>query len=57
MCFYRLRLHALILWCVISMKLNIDQKITGLEIMTLNREKTSMFPNLNNSCSRGSYTV
>ena len=42
---------------MVSVKLNIDQKLTGLEIMTLNREKISMFPNLHNSCLRGSYTV
>ena len=28
-----------ITWCVISMKLSIGKKITGLEIMTLNRKK------------------
>ena len=28
-----------ITWCVISMKLSIVKKITGLEIMTLNRKK------------------
>ena len=33
------KLHAIILWCVISMKLNICQKIAGLEIMTLNPKK------------------
>ena len=31
--------HAIILWRLISVKLNIGKKITGLEIMTLNREK------------------
>ena len=31
--------HATILWCVISTKLNIGKKVTGLEIMTLNCEK------------------
>ena len=35
-----LELHTTILWRVISMKLNIDKKITGLEIMPLNLEKT-----------------
>ena len=49
--------HAVILWRVISVKLNIGMKITGLEIMTLNREIISLFPNLYNSCLRGSYTV
>ena len=28
-----------ITWCVISMKLSVGKKITGLEIMTLNRKK------------------
>ena len=28
-----------LLWCVISMKLNIGKKITGLEIITMNHEK------------------
>ena len=37
------KLHV-ILWSVISVKLNIDKKITGLEIMTL--KKSSMFPDL-----------
>ena len=32
------KLHAIILWHVISVKLNIGKKITGLEIMTLNSE-------------------
>ena len=39
-------LHAIILWHVINTLLNIGKKITGLEIMTLNLEKFSMFPNL-----------
>ena len=30
--------HAIVLWCVISVKLDIGTKITGLEIMVLNRE-------------------
>ena len=30
------KLHAIISWCEISIKLNIGKKITGLEIMTLN---------------------
>ena len=30
----------------ISMKLDIGKKITGLEIMTWNCKKSSMFPNL-----------
>ena len=38
------KLHAII-WPVISIKLSIGKKITGLDIMTLNR------------CLRGSYTV
>ena len=33
------KLHGIILWCVISMKLNTGKKITGLEIMTLNCKK------------------
>ena len=36
----------IMLWCEISMKLNIDKKITGLEIMILNYKKSSMFQNL-----------
>ena len=32
------KLHAIILWHVISVKLNIGKKITGLKIMTLNSE-------------------
>ena len=36
------KLHA-ILWCVINMKLNIGKKITGLEIMILNHEKTDVW--------------
>ena len=35
-----------ILWRVVSVKLNIGKKITRLEIMKLNRKKISMFPNL-----------
>ena len=35
--------HAIILWRLISVKLNIGKKITGLEIMTLNREKIQRF--------------
>ena len=31
--------HAIILWRVINVKLNIGKKITGLEIMTLNCKK------------------
>ena len=31
---------------VIKIKLNIGKKITGLKIMTLNREISSMFPDL-----------
>ena len=31
--------HAIVLWCVISVKLDIGTKVTGLEIMVLNREK------------------
>ena len=38
------KLLAIILWHVISAKLNIGKKITGLEIMTL--KKSSMFPDL-----------
>ena len=33
------KLHTIILWHVISVKLNIGQKIPGLEITTLNLEK------------------
>ena len=40
--------HAIILWRVINVKLNIGKKITGLEIMTLNCKKFSMLPNLLN---------
>lgn len=37
-------LYAIILWCVISKKLNVGKKITGLEMMMLNcMKKTSMF--------------
>ena len=32
------KLHAIILWHVISVKLNIGKKITGLKIMKLNSE-------------------
>ena len=39
--------HAIILWHVVSVKLNIGKKITGLE-MTLNCKKFSMLPNLLN---------
>ena len=38
--------HATKLRHVVSVKLNIGKKIKGLETMTLNREKRSMFPNL-----------
>ena len=31
--------HTIVIWHVIDTKLNIGKKITGLEIMTLNREK------------------
>ena len=31
--------RAMILWCVMSMKLNIGKKIGGLKMMTLHREK------------------
>ena len=48
---------AIILWHVICKKLNIGKKVTGLEMMTLNHEKISMFPNLQKRCLRGSYTV
>ena len=37
---------------MISAKLNIGKKMIGLEIMTLNSEKFSMFPNLQNWCLR-----
>ena len=33
------KLHAMILWNVMSMKLNVAKKIAGLEIITLNHEK------------------
>ena len=33
------KLQTLILWSVISVKLNIGKKITGIEIMTLNHKK------------------
>ena len=49
--------HAIILWRVINVKLNIGKKITGLEIMTLNCKKFSMLPNLLNWRLRGSHTV
>ena len=51
------KLHVIILWRVISMKLNIGMEITGFDIMTLNCKKISIFPNLYKSCLRGSYTV
>ena len=35
------KLHAIILWHVISMKLNIGKKITELQIMMLNHKKIS----------------
>ena len=38
--------HAIKLWQVVGVELNIGKKIRGLEIMTLNREKLSMFSNL-----------
>ena len=42
-CFFAMacnsKLHSVILWCVISKKLNIGKKITGLKIMTFNRKK------------------
>ena len=31
--------RTMILWCVMSMKLNIGKKIGGLKMMTLHREK------------------
>ena len=40
------KLHTIILWRVINLKFNIGKKITGLEIMILNREISSMFLNL-----------
>ena len=40
--------HPTKLWRVIGAKLNIGKKITRLRIMRLNREKSSMFPNLSN---------
>ena len=33
------KLHGVILWCVIRVKLNLGKYITGLEIMTFNRKK------------------
>ena len=36
---YDFKLHVMILWHGLSVKLNIAKKIVGLEIMTLNREK------------------
>ena len=45
------------LWCVISVKLSIGKKITGLEILTLYCKKFDMFPNLKNWCLRGCYSV
>ena len=51
------KLHTIILWHVTSVKLSIGKKITGLELMTLNCKKTSMFPNLWNWCLWESYTV
>ena len=42
-----LELHVMILWHVMSVKLNIGKKIAGLEMITLNREKkNSVFRNL-----------
>ena len=40
------KLLTIILWGVISVMVNIGKKIKGLEIMTLNQEKVSMFSNL-----------
>ena len=40
------KLHVMILWCVMSMKLNFAKKIAGLEIMALNCGKCSISPNL-----------
>ena len=37
------KLLTIILWGVISVMLNIGKKIKGLEIMTLNQEKVSVF--------------
>ena len=34
----------MILWCVMSMKLNVGEKIAGLEIITLNYEKMQHVP-------------
>ena len=33
------KLHSMILWCVMSVKLNVAKEIAGLEIMTLKYEK------------------
>ena len=46
-----------ILWSVISVNLNIGWKLTRLGMMTLNREKSSMFSNLWSWCLRWSYTL
>ena len=55
-CFYgrHSKLQAIPLRSVISMKLNIGKSITGLEMMV---SMNGMFPNLQNWCLRGSYTV
>ena len=36
---YNSKLNAIILWCVMSMILNIGKKTTGIEIMTLHLKK------------------
>ena len=41
-----LELYAIILWHVVNMKLDIDKKIKGLEIMTLIIRKYTIFRNL-----------
>ena len=35
--------HVIMLWHVISMKLNIGKKITGLEMMTSDQKKSACF--------------
>ena len=41
-----LELYAIIIWHVVNMKLDIDKKIKGLEIMTLIIRKYTIFRNL-----------
>ena len=55
---YDSKSHTIISWCVISVKLNIGKKITGLEIMTSNRKKILHVSKLIELLFKGdSYTV